>query len=1023
MKHSFASVFGAVALTLAPTAGAAPPDFARDVRPVLSNRCFKCHGPDEGNREAGLRLDLREEALRELDSGSRAVVPGHPDDSELIARITSSDSDLVMPPPHTKVTLTADEKRILAEWIAAGAEYRPHWAFVKPERPAPPAVQQADWPKNDIDRFVLARLEQEGLAPSAEADKATLCRRVYLDLIGLPPSPAELDAFLADASSDAYEKLVERLLASPQYGERWARKWLDLARYADTNGYEKDRERQIWPYRDWVIRALNADMPFDEFTIRQIAGDLLPEATTDDLIATGFHRNTMLNEEGGTDPLEFRYLAMVDRVGTTGTVWLGLTTACAQCHTHKFDPITHTDYFALMALLNNADEPAWVIPSAELDRQRADTRDRIARLIAGLPAKWPAPAASQPSEQNVAAGSGEPAPDAVAIEARKDVALAERFDRWLREETERAVDWRVVRPAAMTSTKPRLVLRDDASILAGGDCTKSDAYTLQLPAAERAVSAIRLEVLADDSLPMGGPGLTSYEGPEGDFMLSELEVNVDGAKWRIARATQSFAAGNNTAEKALDGDMSSGWSVNGGQGQSHAAVFVLESPVPAGKPIEITLRSERHFVCGIGCFRVSVADDADAEARGLPADIETLLLAPTDGRDERQRERIHTQFLLSAPELSAAVKEIRDLERSLRGGQRTLVLKERSADNPRKTHRHHRGEYTQPKEEVGGAVPAFLPQLPSGTPPDRLALARWLVSPDSPLTARVVVNRQWHTLFGRGLVATVEDFGYQSEPPSHPALLDWLATQFMQDLDWSSKQLHRLIVTSATYRQDSAVSPALAAHDPKNVLLARGPRVRLEAEVIRDSMLKAASLLSAKMYGRGVRPPQPEGVAEIAYGDKTWKVSDGEDRYRRSLYTFQKRTAPFAMVTTFDGPTGEACVARHEVSNSALQALTLLNDPMFVEVAQALGRAALAAGADDATRLRDLSRRLLSREFDGDEMQAMLAYVSGQRARLASGELDAVKLAGADGPDAVERAAWMLTARALMNLDESIVKQ
>jgi len=396
---------------------------------------------------------------------------------------------------------------------------------------------------------------------------------------------------------------------------------------------------------------------------------------------------------------------------------------------------------------------------------------------------------------------------------------------------------------------------------------------------------------------------------------------------------------------------------------------------------------------------------------------------PSDQRDERQRERIHAQFLLSAPELSAPVKEIHDLERSLRGGQRTLVLKERPADNPRKTHRHHRGEYTQPKEEVGGAVPAFLPQLAPGAAPNRLALAQWLVSPDNPLTARVVVNRHWHTLFGRGLVATVEDFGYQSEPPSHPGLLDWLATQFMQDLGWSTKNLHRLIVTSATYRQASAVASEFAARDPKNVLLARGPRVRLEAEVIRDSMLKAAALLSEKMYGHGVRPLQPEGVAEIAYGDKTWKVSAGEDRHRRSLYTFQKRTAPFAMVTTFDGPTGEACVARREVSNSALQALTLLNDPMFVEVAQALGRAALAAGGDDAARLRELSRRLLSRDFDADEMHAMLAYASAQRTRLASGELDAKKLAGDDGPDAAERAAWMLTARAIMNLDEAIVKK
>ena len=372
-------------------AQAAGPDFNREVRPILSNRCFKCHGPDEGHREAGLRLDRRDDAVAPLDSGTRAIVPGHADDSELVARITSTDPELVMPPPHTKVTLTADEKRILAEWISAGAEYRPHWAFTKPVKPTPPAVTQGDWPRGDLDRFVLARLEREGLAPAAEADRAALCRRVHLDLVGLPPTTAELDAFLADPAADAYEKLVDRLLASPRYGERWARRWLDVARYADTNGYEKDRDRPMWPWRDWVIRALNDDMPFDAFTLRQIAGDLLPGAAPDDVLATGFHRNTMINEEGGIDPLEFRHLAMVDRVGTTGTVWLGLTIACAQCHTHKFDPVSHTDYYSLFALLNTADEPEWTIAGEERARHLAATRQQIEDAWRTLPEKWPAP--------------------------------------------------------------------------------------------------------------------------------------------------------------------------------------------------------------------------------------------------------------------------------------------------------------------------------------------------------------------------------------------------------------------------------------------------------------------------------------------------------------------------------------------------------------------------------------------------------------------------------------------------------
>jgi hypothetical protein len=1004
---------------------AAGPDFAREVRPVLSNRCFKCHGPDTERQEAGLRLDLRDAALAELDSGTRAIVPGHPDDSELVARITSTDPDLVMPPPHTKVSLSAEEKRILTEWVAAGAEYRQHWAFVAPERPAVPEPATPAWPRGDIDRFIAARLDRERLAPAAEADRATLCRRVHLDLVGLPPTAAELDAFLADTRPDAYELLVDRLLASPRYGERWARRWLDLARYADTNGYEKDHERPMWPYRDWVIRALNDDMPFDQFTIRQIAGDLLPDATTDDVIATGFHRNTMINEEGGIDPLEFRYLAMVDRVGTTGATWLGLTTACAQCHTHKFDPITHTDYFALMALMNNADEPEWTIPGPELTKRRAEIARKIEVAWEALPAKWPVPAAP-PAEQ--VAGSGEPARQPAGDDERRTADRATAFAAWDREESARALDWRIVRPTAMKTNLPHLVLRADGSILASGDITKSDVYELTLPAADVPVRAIRLEALPDESLPDHGPGLTAYEGPEGDFFLSEFEAVAEGRRLAVAKATDSFggkaahSSSQSGAAKAIDGDMSSGWSTNGEQGRPHAAVFQFAEPVPAGVPVTVTLRFERHFACGLGCLRLSVTDSADAEACGHTAEQEAALAKPATARTDEERRIVERRFLEAAPQLAEPVKAIRNLERQLRDGQRTLVLRERPADNPRPTFRHHRGEYTQPKEEVRPAAPAFLPPLPSDAPANRLSLAKWLVSPDNPLTARVVVNRHWQAFFGRGLVSTVEDFGYQSEPPSHPELLDWLAVTYARDLGWSTKALHRLIVTSATYRQSSAASPEEIARDPANVLLARGPRVRLDAEVIRDSMLKAASLLSEKMYGPGVRPPQPEGVTEVAYGSPKWPASSGEDRHRRSVYTFQKRTAPFAMTTTFDGPTGEACIARRDVSNSALQALTLLNDPMFVEVARAVGAVVMKAGPDDATRLRDLARRLLSRDFTADEQRALADYVAAQRQRLAAGELDAKALAG-DGPDAAERAAWMLVARAVMNLDEAIVKR
>jgi hypothetical protein len=1033
MKHASPGLLLVIAAAALPAAAtAAGPDFNRDIRPILSNRCFKCHGPDEANQEAGLRLDHREAAIQELDSGERAIVPGHADSSELVARIMSDDPDLVMPPPHTKVSLSADEKRMLAAWVEAGAEYAPHWAFLPPVKPEPPAVRDEGRVKNPIDRFVLARLEAEGLAAAQPADSATLCRRVHLDLVGLPPSPDELAAFLADESPDAYEQLVDRLLASPRYGERWARKWLDLARYADTNGYEKDRPRTIWPYRDWVIRSLNDDLPFDQFTIRQIAGDMLPDPGVDDLVATGFHRNTMLNEEGGIDPLEFRYLAIVDRVGTTGTTWLGLTTACAQCHTHKYDPLTHTDYFSLFALLNNADEPEWIIPSEERSQRLATTRAKVESLWKELPGHWPAPGPAA----NQLAGSSEPGGEP-ADAGRRAVSLAERFDAWSRAESARAVNWQVVRPDALESSMPHLVVLDDGSVLASGDQTKSDVYTISLPRVGKPVKAIRLEVLPHESLPDWGPGLCASEGPRGDFFLSEFEVRVPpkAARIEVAKASESFGGtaahgkGVSGAAAATDGVMSSGWSTNGRQGRAEAAVFELAQPIAAGDPIVVTLRFERHFACPLGRFRLSVTDADGAETRGHSAEVEAALTKAPQSRSSEEREALLRRFLSTAPEVSDRVKEIERLEATLRGGLSTLVMQERPKDNPRPTHRHHRGEFTQPEEKVSPAVPAFLPQLPADAPADRLALAKWLVSPTNPLTARVTVNRQWQAFFGRGIVATVEDFGYQGDLPSHPELLDWLAVSFREPVEagglgWSLKQLHRLIVTSNTYRQDSTVTPPLAARDPQNLLLARGPRVRLEAEVIRDSMLKAAGLLSTKMDGPGVRPPQPEGVTEVAYGAPTWQPSQGEDRYRRGIYTFQKRTAPFAFTTTFDGPSGEACIARREVSNSPLQALTLLNDPMFVEIAQALGRLAATAGPDDAARFDLLARRLFSRSLEADEAALFADYLAEQRRRLAAGELDAAALAGGE-PDAdiQERAAWTLVARAAMNLDETIVKR
>jgi hypothetical protein len=983
--------------------------FTAQVRPILARYCFKCHGPDDRARKARLRLDVRDVAIRPARSGRRAIVPGKPDQSELVARISSTDETEVMPPPATKLALSAEEKKALTAWIAAGAAYTQHWAFVPPRRPALPVVKDGAWSRNPIDRFVLARLEAVGLRPSPEADRITLARRVYLDLVGLPPTPAEADAFVHDPRPDAYERLVDGLLTSPRYGERWARLWLDLARYADTNGYEKDRPRSIWPYRDWVIAALNADLPFDLFTVEQLAGDLLKGPTLAQRVATGFHRNTMLNEEGGIDPLEFRFHAMTDRVATTGTVWLGLTVGCAQCHTHKYDPISHREYYRFFAYLNNADEPEVAVPTpASLSRQR-DLQARIAKLEAGLADQFP-----------------------VKDDATKKEAVEKRFATWLRDEAERTRPWQVLRPVRAKSNLPLLTVQSDGSVLVSGDQSKSDTYKLTFHTDLKNITALRLEVLPDDRLPNHGPGRVYYEGPPGDFFLSELTLLADDNKVTLKEASHSFANGGNTAAKAIDGDPQTGWSINGGQGQAHQAVFRLAKPLGEARELKLKLLCERYYAAGLGRFRVSVSDDSrPATARALPAEVEEVLLVDADRRTPAQKEQLFRQFLLTTPELAKARKALAGLRNELtRVHPTTLVLAERPPHNPRRSFLHNRGEFLQPVEEVRPAVPAVLHPFPATASPDRLAFARWLVSPRNPLVGRVTVNRHWAVLFGRGIVPTVADFGLQGESPSHPDLLDWLALEFTgapgasaTGGGWSIKRLHRLIVTSATYRQSSRVSAALLARDPSNRLLARGPRTRLEAEQVRDLVLRASGLLAERLGGPSVFPPQPPGVTtEGAYGQLAWRVSPGLDRYRRGLYTFSKRTAPFAMFNTFDSPSGEVCVAKRESSNTPLQALTLLNDQAIWEAAQHLGARMSAEKGDVSERARRLFRRILVRAPTAREEAMIVKFFEAQMTRFTARPADAASVAGPGKGNATERAAWAALARVLFNLDECVVK-
>jgi mono/diheme cytochrome c family protein len=1188
-----ATAFGAEPVNSGNAPASEAPEYLRDIRPILASHCLKCHGPDDKTRKGGLRLDVRTAALAPAKSEARAIVPGRPEASELVKRMTTDDPDEVMPPPSTKNPLTEREKDLLRRWIAAGAEYQPHWAFVPPRRPPVPVVPGLEPGRaSPIDHFIRARLAREGLDPSPEADRLTLVRRAYLDLIGLPPTPEEADAFVRDSSPDAWEKLVDRLLASEHYGERWARRWMDLARYSDTNGYEKDRPRSIWPWRDWVIRAYNRDLPFDRFTIEQIAGDLLPGATLDQRVATGFHRNTMLNEEGGIDPLEYRFHALVDRVHTTATAWLGLTLACAQCHTHKYDPIPQREYYGFMGFLDNSDEPEIDVPSADLTARRNDIEARAVALDAGLVDRFPpeenltlvtptadqvageSPAERLPdgsyrfggpvpdkttavftfttsltnvvllnldaladdalpnkgpgrvghgnfvlSEVRVSAGpasapwgslppvriagatadfeqSGFPVanafdgkentgwaiageghwnvnrratfrfaqpvtaqeglrfevrlvqhhgdhhvlgrvrlafgterPDPRPLEERRREHRDRQFAAWQRRETERARRWTPLRPVSATSKVPVLTVEDDDSVFVSSDQTKSDTYELRFRNDRPRITAIRLEVLPDDRLPRRGPGRVAYEGPIGDFFLSTFALGAGGQPVKLVRPSQSFADGGNTAAKALDEDQQSGWAVNGGQGRRHVAVFNLEKPLEGAPELGLSLLFEKYYAAGLGRFRISVTTDPrGAEAVEMPDDLQDLLLAgPALERSAGQTDRLLRYFLSVAPELAGEREAIARLRREKPAYPTTLVMQERPPENPRITFVRNRGEFLQPTEPVKAGLPAVFAELASEPPRDRLEFARWLVSRENPLTARVTVNRQWQAFFGAGLVRTMEDFGFQGELPTHPELLDWLAVEFM-DRGWSMKRLHKLIVLSGTYRQASHVTPHQREIDPQNRWLGRGPRFRIEGELVRDLALRSSGLLSPKLGGPSVFPPQlPSITREGTYGPLDWNVSTGPDRYRRGLYTFAKRTAPYATFQTFDAPSGEACVARREASNTPLQSLTLLNDDVFVEAAQALGREAAALAGDPRTRAAFLFRRTLTRPPADAELAAILAFYEAQQRRLATGALSAADLAGplpagTPDPDPVARAAWTAVARALLNLDETVTR-
>ncbi len=1132
----------------ASAAPAAPVDFNRDIRPILSNNCYFCHGPDEKERKADFRLDTEAGSRAKLEDHF-AIVPGKPEASSLVSRVSATKPGTVMPPPKTGKKLTPGEIALLTQWVKEGAAFEKHWAYVPPKRGELPAVKNTAWVQTPVDRYVLAKLEQLGFKPAGEADRYALARRVALDLTGLPPTVAEADAFAKDPSPGAYERYVDRMLAKESYGEHWARLWLDLARYADSAGYADDPLRTIWAYRDYVIKSFNKNKPFDRFTIEQLAGDLLPKPTDEDLIATAFHRNTMTNNEGGTSDEEFRNVAVVDRVNTTLTTWMGTSIACAQCHTHKYDPITQKEYFGLFAILNNTEDAdrtdesplhrimtpeqqkqrdAWTAELAELDRK---FKTPSPAMLAGL-AKWEAGLPTNPA-------------------------------------------WTGLKPtAAKSKAGLSMVVRPDGSVFVEKSAN-ADTYTVDLTTTDKQIAGLKLDVLTDPKLPGNGPGLsggnftltgvsaklippgnaplkgrfvrvtlpgqakylhlaevqvfsgaanvalkgkatqssTDYDGPanlaidgktDGDFAKKSVthtksedspwwEVDLQSAQpidkitlWNRTGGVEARLAGYrvtvlddarkevwNSGERPVPmpslsletngervlpiaaafadyeqpmfsaaslADPASkkptGWAIGGGLGKPHTLTLLLNIPVdvPAGATLRVTLeQNSPHPNHLIGLFRLSAtAEPRIGEVVKLPAAVVSALAVPAAKRTPEQTTALTDYYLTTvAPELAKERTRKTELTKLLADQKPVTVpiMKELVGAARRKTKLQHRGNYQDLGDDVTEGIPAIFGELPKDAPKDRLALAKWLVSPDNPMTARVIVNRYWDQLFGLGLVRTGEEFGIQGELPTHPELLDFLATELVR-LNWDMKAFLKLLVMSAAYRQDSKVLPDVLEKDADNRWLSRGPRLRLTAEMVRDQSLFAAGLLSPKMYGPSVRPNQPVSGLNAAFGSSIdWKTSDGEDKYRRGLYTEWRRTNPYPSMSTFDAPNRDICTVRRPKTNTPLQALVTLNDAVYVEAAQSLARKMLANGATTKDRIAFGFRQTLTRPATDQELARLERLLTETQAGYAKDKPKATQLATMPlgplpaGVDVVDAAAYTVVANVMLNLDEALMKR